>query len=80
MSEHEEVLASASITVTREQLDLISRNLDLFTALVNQRFVELIQEQSKTNGLLLGLVEALAAESADPETPPLRDLAGRLIR
>lgn len=80
MSEHEEVLASASITVTREQLDLISRNMDLFTALVNQRFVELIQEQSKTNGLLLGLVEALAAESADTEAPPLRDLAGRLIR
>ncbi|MCY1294127.1 hypothetical protein D9M71_476340 [compost metagenome] len=48
---------------------------------------QLLEAQQQTNALLARLVQmqeamvqALAAEGADPDAPPVRDLAGRLIR
>lgn len=48
---------------------------------------QVLQAQQQTNALLArlvqaqeALVQALAAEDADPDALPLRDLAGRLIR
>ncbi|MCY1308692.1 hypothetical protein D9M68_866290 [compost metagenome] len=48
---------------------------------------QMLEAQQQTNVLLARLVQAqeamliaLADENVDPEAPPLRDLAGRLIR
>ena len=80
MSEQEHVLASASIKVTKEQMELIEKNFGAFQVMVNQKFSELLREHAKTNDLLAALVDALAEEGQDPDAPPARYLDGSKVR
>lgn len=61
---------SSTLSLTPDQLQLILNNQQQFLAIFQQTMGQVLMEQAKTNGLLLGLIEAMGEGDGNDEGPP----------
>lgn len=59
VSDLDKPLLSGTVQLSQEQVQLILKNQQQFLTIFHQQLTAVIQEQAKTNSLLLALIEAM---------------------